>query len=244
MSLNHICNGLPVSFNVPINSSIDNIDYVNFPRQSNTIRRDALILEQTGGAGQPTYSALNVISSSNPDNTTNEWTTVSTQNNLCNDSKVENVALYARMSKQGDSKSWGATIEATEDKHYPNSSLVGLEVDLFSNGGDKTVSQKVALDIVIGKSDPAGLPIQPFCGLCVRNNGSYSTNGNNAIHVEPNSDGNIGNTWSKAIMLYDKAKIAFTENPVTKDALSYITFDDASKKFQFFVDGVLVRIIP
>lgn len=220
-----------------INRRIDSIDFIGSQNTiSNSIRRDAYYYGGVGGSDQWVNAALKVISTAQPQTGQNEWALVGSLNNQSNDPNVENVGGYLQVNKMGNSKSWGATIEAIEDKDSYTTSLVGCELDLFGNGGNKNLSSKVGLDIIIGKNNPSGPAIQPYAGIAIRNNGNNSVNGGSAILIDPN-EGTSGNTWDNAIKVYPDAKISF-------DNGTYITYNSSAQKFQFYIGGVLKQSIP
>lgn len=223
-----------------ISRQIDNIQFVGTQfTTSNTIRRDAYYSGGTGGAGQWVNSALNVISTAQPQTGQNEWAVVASLNNQSNDPNVENNGLHAQCNKQGNSKSWGATIEAIENSDSYTTSLVACEIDLFGNGGNKSVSQKVALDIVIGRQNNTSSSIQPYAGIAIRTNGNNTLDGGSALLIDPN-EGVSGNSWDNAIKLYPNARILFDSS----NNGSYIKFNATTRKFEFWIDGVLAQTIP
>lgn len=236
MSLNQICQSTNARTQLPIKTRVDSIDFISSQsQQSNVLQRDASYTGGTGGPGQFVNNCLKVITTANAQTGQNEWNLTATTNNLSNDPNVENNGAYFQINKMGDSKSWGATIEANEDSATYTTSLVGCELDLFGNGGNKSISQKVGLDIVIGKKNPALPAIQPYAGIAIRNNGNNAVVGQSAILIEPNGVGQSGNTWDEALKLYDGARIAFSTG-------NYLTF--SSGKFRFFVGGLEVQTIP
>lgn len=139
-----------------------------------------------------------------------------------------------------------------------NSTSVGMELDLFGSGGDKTQSKKVALDIFCGKNElmasPSATAIQPYAGIALRPklNQSGEFDGNHAILI----DNATGNSWinglsllgssftngidmssatisSSAIKLASLQKLAFNS-----DASSYITYDATSTpKYLFNINS-------
>jgi hypothetical protein len=197
------------------------------------------------GTGPPqsyVNSTLRLIDTVQPQAGQYEWTLSSSNYNYSTNPTTNNAGGYLQIWKYGDSPSWGATIEATEQKTGLNGSqIVTCEFDLFGSGGDKTQSKKVAIDVFCGaNTNLAGwTPIQPYAAVAIRSEGSNQVNGGSAILIDPNNNGAVsGNTWDNAIQMYPGASISWgigTGN--------YIKFNPNTNNFEFYKANVLVHSI-
>ena len=106
-----------------------------------------------------------------------EWGTCTSLYNYSDGPDSENTAGYMQAWKYGKGKTWAGTIEMSEKQPNIEDNLgcVSLELDLFGYGGDKTQSQKTALDIVLGRTDNIDgsiqknpQPLQPYAGIAIR----------------------------------------------------------------------------
>lgn len=239
MSINNICNNQNARHQLPIKSRIDSSDFIGSQSlSSNIIRRDASYIGGTGGPNEWVNYGLGVVTTSRPQTGQNEWALVGVNNNQSNDPLVENNGIYAQINKSGDSKSWALTAEARETQSNFTSSLVGMELDLFGNSGNKNVKSKVGLDLIIGKHNTSGAKIQPYAGIFIGSSDSDSVDGKYAIEINPNDGVKTGNSWDRTIKLYDGAKIAFSDDQ------TYFTFNSTSSKFEFYRSGILVGAFP
>jgi len=225
---------------LPITTRIDSTDFINVDTlSSNIIRRDANYDLGSGGPGQHVNYCLGVITTAREQTSQNEWALVGVNNNFSQDNQVENNAVYAQINKYGDSKSWAMTVEAREHKDNFSTSLVGMELDLFGNGGNKDVKTKVGIDLIIGKNNPSGSKIQPHAGLAILSLDSNSVEGKHAILIDPTENGNKpGNTWDNAIKMYDGGKITYSNNG------TYFTFNPNTSAYEFYINSILSGTIP
>ena len=193
-----------------------------------------------------------------------EWGLLSVLRNYSDVNSSQNTAAYFQSQKYGDSSTWGCTIEASEKTAGLNTSIVGLEVDLFGAGGNKQVSQKTGIDMVFAKTDPLinQDAIQPNAGIRVNNwDQENALDGGDAILVNVNGD---TNHWDKAftakghflntcldttqanvdtgiaIQMAEGQKLAFDTTGDTY--IQYVT--SPSPQFNFVINGVVAGHIP
>lgn len=131
-----------------------------------------------GGSSIPGYVNFNTKFDTTIATGTNsyEWGTCTSIYNYSDGPDSENTAGYNQAWKYGKGKTWASVIEMTEKNPIQdNLSTVSLELDLFGYGGDKTQSDKIALDIVLGRTDLIDgsfqnnpQPIEPYAGIAVR----------------------------------------------------------------------------
>jgi hypothetical protein len=130
---------------------------------SNKIFRNAT---HSGGAPGFVSSALRVDHYVSKDVTNFEWGITSVLHNSA--TAGENVSVYAQANKVTSTAgpTWAAVIEAHDRSGTPNApnALVGLELDVFANGGD-AYSSRIGLDIVGGVGTGSTLPATIFAGI-------------------------------------------------------------------------------
>jgi hypothetical protein len=106
------------------------------------------------------------------------WGLLSILNN--NSNNGENVAIYGQANRiTGTSAIWAGVFEASDKTNTSGagkSGLVGVEVDVFANGADVN-SNRVGIDVVVGKGAPAGLACEATIGVRVNPQNSSISNG-------------------------------------------------------------------
>lgn len=124
----------------------------------------------THGGGTPgnVNSALRVDHYVGRDVKNFEWGITSVLNNSAVDG--ENVSVYAQANKvtQDTGPTWAAVIEAHDRSGVvnPTKGLVGLELDIFANGGD-AYSSRIGIDIVGGVGTGSSIPATIFAAIRV-----------------------------------------------------------------------------
>lgn len=130
----------------------------------------------TGGTPGNVNSAVVVYTSAAPGVTNFEWGFLSVLDNNTNVAG-ENVAVYGQANKKNGNagQTFAGVFEARNNTNAGEigGGLVGIEVDVFSNGTD-TNSNRIGIDVSLGKGDPAGLACGVTAGIRVG-----PTNGDN-----------------------------------------------------------------
>jgi hypothetical protein len=146
------------------------------------------ITSHTNGNPGDVSSNLRVTTTVNngPDNF--EWGFLSVLNNGALGAG-ENVAIYGQANKSagGAGPTWAGVFEARNANNTAETGggLVGIEVDVFANGAD-TSTNRVGIDLVIGKGDTGGTtPIVTY-GIRIAAQNGVSANGTytNAISIQ------------------------------------------------------------
>lgn len=154
------------------NDYINIDDYVSDNSKSTlVIRRDN---SKVGGVSGAAYGAISVYDTVRDGINSYEWGITSVLSNY--DTTGEHVAIYGQGNKYVNSgTTWAGTFEA-RDRYAGGSTsgtLVGVEVDLFSNGADTT--NRIGIDMVVGKNDPNGTTPSFYCGIRISpQNGDFN----------------------------------------------------------------------
>ena len=139
--------------------------------------RNANYTGGTGGAGGFVNAGfrqdIDVQSTAN----SNEWGILSVLQNYSLGSEA--VAIYGQGNKMlGGGLTWAGVFEARDNVTLgnPTTGLVGIEVDVFANGGDVN-NQRVGVDIVAGKGLPAGSTCRAAFGVRIGPTNGDATSG-------------------------------------------------------------------
>lgn len=119
----------------------------------------------TGGTKTWVNSAL-YLKTTIPNNTaTSEWGITSVMNN---NGQGENVAGYFQGNRVTTTAAttWGAVIAANDQTGTSSGAIVGLELDVFSNG-TTSLKNRIGIDIVTGKFTQQGSAADTYAGIRV-----------------------------------------------------------------------------
>lgn len=129
-----------------------------------------------GGTPGFVNAAITSITTTGATETAFEWNILGVLDNYS--AAGENVAAYFQGNKRSTGPTWGSVSEAKDHTGTanPTAGLIGIEVDLFANGGDSN-GRRLGIDLVIGKGVPSGATPDVYAGMrFIPFNGDY-TNG-------------------------------------------------------------------
>jgi|694.fasta_scaffold21145_13 hypothetical protein len=130
--------------------------------------------------GTPGYVSSNLRLDTNVSQNVSDfvWGITSVLNNSSN--AGENVSIYGQGNRDaGTGPIWGGVFEAkdkTNTSGVGKSGTVGIEVDVFANGVVAGSLNRVGIDVVAGKGDPAGATCQAGYGVRVNVQGGSVAN--------------------------------------------------------------------
>lgn len=155
----------------------------------------------------------------------------------------ENVAAYFQGTMQAAGPTWGAVIEAIDNRHTANpaTGLIGLELDIAANGTDSS-NQRLAMHIVGRRDDTGGAAVE-FAEAIRIDSSAASSKFKKGINFQSGSSVGTGIDMSgatitgDAIHLADSQKIAFD----TADG-RYLKFDGTRLVYGTATNANAVRI--
>lgn len=139
--------------------------------------------QYTGGTPGNTINALRLQSNVSAGVANFEWVFLSVLNNSA--TAGQNVAGYLQAKKQaGAGPTWSATCEArdTSGAANPTTGLIGIEVDVFADGGDSGLN-RVGIDIVGGVGVSTGPTIGYGLRIGPQNGTSTNCNFVNGVYL-------------------------------------------------------------
>jgi hypothetical protein len=188
----------------------------------------------SGGSPGFVSSALSVRTDVTSSSAANfEWALLSQINNSA--TAGENVAIYGQANKDTSTTgpTWGGVFE-TRDKSgagNPNGSQVGVEIDVFANGGDSN-NKRVGLDIVAGLGVAGTAPLV-FAGILTGPQNNIPANGSFKNGWILRGDYEVGVNFREATNNTGGPMIALAEG-------QYVSFDATNARRLFQTTGVLV----
>lgn len=185
------CGGATVNGSVPSLSLTGAVSYitgktVRVEQRSGAAATDIALLYNyrnanytggTGGAGGFVNAGFRQDIDVQSTASANEWGILSVLQNYSLTSEA--VAIYGQGNKMsGGGLTWAGVFEARDNVTLgnPTTGLVGIEVDIFANGGDVN-NQRVGVDVVAGKGLPAGSTCRAAFGVRIGPTNGDATSG-------------------------------------------------------------------
>ena len=227
------------SINDPTNTYVNTFNISSFPSTSTIyLTRNA---NYTGGTVGSVYSLQYLITNAQAGIASNERTLMAVMNNSCTTSNTaNNVAGYFQGNKASTGPTWAAVCEA-QDKtatNNPLAGLVGIEVDVRSNGTD-ILGNRIGIDVVATRYNTAGATTYTSFGVRVGNNndGANSLIGSAFsaynCNVAVAFDCSLATVSSGSLRMAQNVPILFDVNGVTQ-----LSYDGTALRYDAVISSV------